>query len=320
MNNKVNYAVVGFLVLVGISLMLGFTYWLMQPSDEQEIKKYNIHFDESVLGLNIDAPVKYRGISVGKVTNLKINPNNLEQVEVLITILKTTPIKEDTVAKLTAQGITGLSYINLSLGSRDAKELEAFGNRKYPVIKTVPSFFENFESSLGNVSSQLSTTLSQTEKLLNDENQKQISLLLASSAEFMDKLNRTLDDKIIINIQESAQNLNSLSKKADDITPDIQKFINKSVSWENSISGSFDSIMNSYVGIQSSMAEIKRAISSGEFNIKDIAADVVPTMNNTLLDIQELMIRLDSMMESYEKSPSDILFKQEESKKGPGEK
>jgi len=67
------------------------------------------------------------------------------------------------------------------------------------------------------------------------------------------------------------------------------------------------------------MDEIKRAVESGEFNIKDIAGDVVPTMNNTLIDMQELIIRFDGFMETYERSPGDILFKKEEIKKGPGE-
>ena len=136
MNNKVNYTLIGFLVLLGFFFIGLFTYWLMQPSSEEEVRKYSIHFDESVLGLNIDAPVKYRGISVGKVTSLRINPANMEQVDVLITILKTTPIKEDTVAKLTAQGITGLSYINLSMGSQNAKELTIKEDEEYPIIKT----------------------------------------------------------------------------------------------------------------------------------------------------------------------------------------
>ena len=213
MNNKVNYTLVGFAVVIGIILMLGFTYWLMQPASEQEVKKYNIHFDESVLGLNIDAPVKYRGISVGKVTSLKINPKNMEQVEVLVTILKTTPIKEDTVAKLTAQGITGLSYINLSMGSRDKKDLGTKGDEKYPVIQTVPSFFENFEQSLGTVSSKLSTTLTQTEKLLNDDNQRQISLVLTRTASILEKIDRTLNEETINDMQASVKNLNSRSEE-----------------------------------------------------------------------------------------------------------
>lgn len=320
MNNKVNYTLVGFLVFLGISLMLGFTYWLLQPSKEIEIRKYNIHFDESVLGLNIDSPVKYRGIKVGSVTSLRINPNNMQQVEVLVTILKTTPIKEDTVAQLTAQGITGLSYINLSMGSISAGDLKTREGDKYPVIKTVPSFFDNFESSLGNVSSKLSSTLTQTEKLLNDGNQKDISLLLKRTAAFMDKLDRVLDDKTINHLQSTVKNMDNISQKVEVLTPDVGKFLNKSVEWEDKIANSFYSIMKDYTGIKASMDEIKRAVASGEFNIKDIANDVVPNMNNTLLEMQELMIRLDGMMEKYERSPGDILFKQEEVKKGPGER
>jgi len=170
MNNKVNYTLVGFLVLVGVAMIMGFSYWLLKPTVEIETTRYNIYFDESVLGLNIDAPVKYRGISVGKVSRLRISPTNSERVEVQINILKSTPIKESTVARLTAQGITGLSYINLSLGENNAPELVCKDDEEYPVIKTVPSFFENFENSLGSVSSKLAKTLSQNEELLNDKN------------------------------------------------------------------------------------------------------------------------------------------------------
>ena len=319
MNNKVNYTLVGILVVVGISLMLIFTYWLLKPSSEDEVKKYNIFFDESVLGLNIDAPVKYRGISVGKVTRLSINVENTEQVEIEVTILKTTPIKTDTVAKLTAQGITGLSYINLSMGSNGGKDLKANDDEIYPVIQTVPSFFENFETSLGSVSSKLSNTLTRTEMLLNDGNQEQVTLLLQRTASLMGKFEKVLDDKTITHLQSTAKNLDALTQKANNLTPDINKFLDSSIKWEDKISGSFASITNSYKGIRSSMDEIKRAVASGEFNFKEMAGDITPTMNNTMLEMQELMIRIDGILEHYERSPGDILFKQEETKKGPGE-
>ena len=320
MNNKVNYTLVGFFVLLGFVLMLVFTYWLIQPASQEEIKKYNIYFDESVLGLNIDAPVKYRGISVGKVTSLRINPQNIEQVDVLITILKTTPIKEDTIAKLTTQGITGLSYINLSMGSRDANTLGAKEGDKYPVIKTLPSFFQNVEQSFDNVSGEFSTVLFKTNKLLNDDNQREFALALKETASLLKKLNSIFDEKTIKHVQAAVKNLDEVSEKINNLTPKIENFIDDSSEWEDKIAHSFDSIMKSYIGIKGSLDEIKRAVKSGEFNIKDIASDVLPTINNTLLDAQELMIRLDSLMESYERSPSDILFKQEKMKKGPGEK
>jgi phospholipid/cholesterol/gamma-HCH transport system substrate-binding protein len=92
------------------------------------------------------------------------------------------------------------------------------------------------------------------------------------------------------------------------------------MAWEDKISTSFASIMNSYLGIKSSMDEIKRAVASGEFNFKEIAGDVVPTLNNTLLEMQQLMIKLENTLQQYDRSPSDILYKQEIIKKGPGER
>jgi phospholipid/cholesterol/gamma-HCH transport system substrate-binding protein len=320
MNNKVNYTAVGFMVLFGTFLMIAFTYWLLKPSTEVKTKKYNILFNESVLGLNVDSAVKYRGISVGKVTRLRISPKNTAQVEVQVTILKTTPIKETTVAKLTSQGITGLSYINLSLGDNGAKSLEAKEGEEYPVIKTEASFFERFEKSLGSVSTKLSKTLTRTSELLNDENQQQITLILKRTASFMDRMEKLIDEEAISNLHSSLENFDNATRKVDLMMPKIEHFVDKSVVWEDKISSSFESIMTSYIGIRSSMDEIKRAIASGEFNFKEIAGDVVPTMNNTLLEMQHLMIDVENLLNRYERSPADILYKQEEIKKGPGEK
>ncbi|MBU0721397.1 MCE family protein [bacterium] len=299
--------------------MMGFTYWLLKPSAEEETRKYIIHFDESVLGLNLDAPVKYRGISVGKVSRLRINPNNSEQVEVLITILKTTPIKSTTVAKLTSQGITGLSYINLSLGDNGAPELQIKKGEQYPVIRTEPSFFIAFEKSLDNVSSRLTTTLAKTEDLLNEKNQQQIALLLERTAGFMGRMEKLLDDETIKNFQGTAKNLNSSSLKLDKMMPKIELFVDNSREWEDKISTTFSSIMNSYLGIRGTMDEFKKAVLNGDFNLKEISAEVVPTINNSLIEMQQLMIKIEGMLNRYERSPGDVLFKQEQIKKGPGE-
>ena len=319
MNNKVNYTVVGFFVLLGMFLMAGFSYWLLQPSNEEEVRKYCIFFDESVLGLNFEAPVKYRGIEVGKVTKLSISKKNSQQVEVQITVLKTTPIKTSTRAKLTSQGITGLSYINLTMGENGAPFLIDKGDADYPVIKTTPSFFETIEKSFGSVTTNLSKTLDGTQKLLNDENQKQISRLLARSASFMDKLEKTLDDKTIKHIQQSVKNFDKASEKIDKMMPKLEEFAQNSIEWENKVSRSFDAIMGSYSGIKETMDIFREALSGGEFNLRSIADDVMPTINSTLLETQQLMVKLESILDQYERSPGDLLFKQQEIKKGPGE-
>jgi len=319
MNNKVNYSLIGFLVLFSISMMLVFGYWLLKPSQEEHMKKYNIYFYESVLGLNIDSPVKYRGISVGKVIGLKINSNNTEQVEVLISVLQTTPIKSSTVAKLTSQGITGLSYINLTLGDKDAPPLLPKEGEKYAVVKTTPSLFIRLEQTIDTVTEDFSNTLIRTQELLNEDNQKEIAALLKNSAEFMKRMNKTLNDETIENIQVSMKNLRSTTKKLDELMPRIDKFVTNTIEWEDKVSGAFESIMGSYHGIKTTMDTFREAIEHGDFNIKEIANTFVPTMNNTLRQTQELMIKLEEAINNYERSPGDMLFTKEKVKKGPGE-
>jgi phospholipid/cholesterol/gamma-HCH transport system substrate-binding protein len=319
MNNKVNYTLVGFLVLLGMIAMFAFAYWMLKPSEEAQTQKYLIYFNESVLGLNINAPVKYRGIAVGKVTNLRINPKNTEQVEVTVDILKTTPIKEDTVAKLTAQGITGLTYINLTLGSNNAPQLQAKGDSKYPIIKTAPSFFEHFEKSLGSVSSHLTLSLLRFEELLNEKNQEKFAKLLDSTSSAMAKLDRLLDEKTITHIQNSARNVDNFTYKLDRVMPNVDKFLDKSQEFEQSVSDSLASIMDSYLGIKDAMAEMETAFKDGQFNFKDMSADVLPTVDATLLQMQESMVKLNGFLEHYEQSPSDILYKKQELKQAPGE-
>lgn len=319
MNNRVNYSLIGLLVIFGLSTMIAFGFWLLKPKDELEVDNYVIHFDESVLGLSLDAPVKYRGISVGKVSRLRINPKNSEQVEVLIEVLNTTPVKSSTVAKLTSQGITGLSYINLSLGNSGAPALLAKEGEEYPVIKTIPSLYMKLEESFGVVSENLSRTLSQTQQLLKDENQEEVTQLLRNSAELMSRMNRLLDDETINNFQSTMKNLNSSSKKLDEMMPRVDKFITNTVEWEDKVSSSFKAIMGSYHGIKTTMDLFKESLARGDFNLKEISSDVVPTMNNTLLTMQDLIVKMEEAINKYERSPGDILFMQEKIKKGPGE-
>lgn len=316
MNNKVNYTLIGISVLLGLTVMFGFAYWMLKPSSDEETQKYLIYFDESVFGLNLDAPVKYRGISVGKVVRLRINPKNTEQVEVTVDILKSTPIKENTVAKLTAQGITGLTYINLTQGANDAPPLKAKEGEKYPVIKTVPSFFEHFERSLGDVSSQLSATLFKTKKLLNDANQKQISLLLERTANVMNKLDRLLDERTLQHFHNSMRNLESISAKVDTAIPKIDIFIDKSIQWENKINTSFESIKGTYLHMNDTMKNMAQSFSKTEREFTIMGHNV----NNTMLESQNVMIDLQNTLQEFEHNPSNILYKKTEQKTAPGER
>ncbi|SFV59363.1 ABC transport system periplasmic substrate binding protein [hydrothermal vent metagenome] len=320
MNNKVSYKLIGIFVLVGFAMIVGFSYWLLKPASKDAMQKYIIYFDESVAGLNINAPVKYRGITVGKVINLRINPSNIEEIEATVDILKTTPIKETTVAKLTAQGITGLTYINLTLGANSAPLLKPKKGEKYPVIKSVPSLFKDVEKSLGGLSTQLSGILQKTNKILDASNRHEVHKILLHTATVLEHIDMVFDAKRVKSLQKSMDNLALFSSQLTQLTPKVDAFLSNSIAWEDKMSNSFGSIERSYKGIGVTMDNMALSFANSEKDMKDISINLVPTLDATLLQMQSTMIEFNSLLRAYKRNPSDILFKRTKVKRGPGEK
>ena len=85
--------------------------WLGSTAVREETDTYIAYLDESVSGLSQNSPVKYKGVTIGQVKKIQINPNNSNQVELQLIIKRGTPIKVDSELILTSQGITGLQYI-----------------------------------------------------------------------------------------------------------------------------------------------------------------------------------------------------------------
>jgi phospholipid/cholesterol/gamma-HCH transport system substrate-binding protein len=86
---------------------------------------YRIHFPDSVSGLAVGDPVKYRGVDVGTVKTMIIDPDNSRLVRVDVRLRKETPVKTDTRASLALKGITGVVFIELNGGDPAAQTLLA---------------------------------------------------------------------------------------------------------------------------------------------------------------------------------------------------
>ena len=97
---------------------------LLEKRDE-----YYIHYeDTSVIGLQVGGQVKYHGISVGRVDDIRIDKEDVKMVIVTISVKEGTPLKEDILATLAPVGITGLKQIELSGGTNEAKLLKPKSN------------------------------------------------------------------------------------------------------------------------------------------------------------------------------------------------
>lgn len=113
------------LFIIGLSLALAlFFVWLANTGRRDDVI-YRIHFAESVSGLALGDPVKYRGVDVGMVKAMMIDPDDPRRVQVDVRLRKETPVKTDTKASLKLKGITGVVFVELNGGNPNAESLVA---------------------------------------------------------------------------------------------------------------------------------------------------------------------------------------------------
>ncbi|MFH1529711.1 MAG: MlaD family protein [Pseudomonadota bacterium] len=110
----------GVFVVVASALLAGGVVVLLGSSLGKQTDIYTTRFEESVSGLEIGAPVKYHGVRVGTVDGIKINPDDVSEVIVSLSLGHGTPIKTDSQVVLNTMGITGLKFLEIMGGTDDS--------------------------------------------------------------------------------------------------------------------------------------------------------------------------------------------------------
>ena len=154
-----------------IGLLIGgalFSVWLVSSGHRDDVL-YRIHFGESVSGLALGDPVKYRGVDVGTVKAMALDPADPRLVQVDVKLRKDTPVKTDTRATLQMRGITGTVFIELSGGSATAPSLLAVTpESQIPEIPSEKSSLATILDELPKVIAKFSAIEDRTNKVVAD--------------------------------------------------------------------------------------------------------------------------------------------------------
>jgi phospholipid/cholesterol/gamma-HCH transport system substrate-binding protein len=246
METRASYVVVGTFVLALTAAAFGVVIFLTRTSFEDTPRPYMSYFSGSVTGLQAGSPVRYRGVPVGTVTDIRIDPNDVEQVRVIMEIVHATPVKTDTVATLGLQGLTGVAYIELTGGTKDSAPLTPTGKAKIAVITSKAS---GIEQVLEKAPELLERAVAITERLaliLDDRNLKSISDTLANLSTLTGTLagstgeiNQVLADsqRTFAALKEASENvakltgglnakIGPLTDSAGEVMKDVRKAIN----------------------------------------------------------------------------------------------
>ena len=137
---KTSNFMLGLFVTIGILLGAAAILWWGASKYFQKGSPYVTYFDESVQGLQVDSNVKYRGVDVGRVEQIRVAPDN-KLIAVIMKVQLQDDVEKNTVAQLKAAGITGIVFVELDRRNPDdpdfAPKLEF--TPEYPVIPSRPS-------------------------------------------------------------------------------------------------------------------------------------------------------------------------------------
>lgn len=211
METRANYILVGAFALV---VLLGFAVaavWLARVELRENTVQYDVFFEGSVTGLRPGNAVRYRGVPVGTVAAMRINPQNVEQVQVTLGVPAGTPIKVDTVASLELEGITGVAYVQLSGGTQEAPPLTAQPGQERPVIESKPSQLQELFATAPELLSRFLAVTERLNLLLSPGNIENFSAVL----ENMEVLTRSFAD--------NAAGLDDLAKNGSVALQDISR-------------------------------------------------------------------------------------------------
>lgn len=302
MEKNSRYAIVGLFVIISFLALSIFVFWLAKFGfDQDKYYTYKTYISHSVDGLKKSSQIFKQGIEIGFVEDINFDLQNSEQIEVILKIYKTVPIKVDDNAILSQKGIAGTSFIDINGGSSSSKLLREIDKNEIATIKSAPSFLSQMTQKVTSMVDKFSNIISKLDESIDNENVK--------------KVNLTIDNlyKITSNLENQKNHIESILKNSNTSVAEFQIAIKKTndlidnaniltVQAKNTLSKIDD--QNLTTKIDKTILQLQETIDETKKSVQEI---------------KETTINAQHLIQSIEESPSDLLFKSKNKPLGPGE-
>ena len=303
MENRAHALAAGLFTLVLGAALAAVALWFSK--DELKLIPYALATSSPVTGLKVEAPVRYRGVDVGKVDDISIDTANSGRVQIRIGVREGTPITKSTYAQLGYQGITGLAYVLLG---DDGKSKEALQSSSDAVaaIRMKPSLMDDGET------------------------------LFVSFAEIADKIKHVLDDenqgrvrRTLANLEEVTQRASTVAKKLEPSLEAMPGLIAEAKGLAHETRASVrkaDLLMSNANGLalklDARVDTLARALARVEevgITARAVNDETMPRMNVLIDDLSKESHALGRVINTLGEQPQSLVFGTQPGAPGPGE-
>jgi phospholipid/cholesterol/gamma-HCH transport system substrate-binding protein len=325
--SKVNYTLVGLFVLALGAALLGVVFWLTLGGESKTYDRYRVYFQESVAGLNLKATVRYRGVQVGQVESIRLDPNHPDQVDVVLDIERGTPIRRDTIATLSTRGLTGVASVELS-GGGQALPLEKEPGQDLPVIQAGPSLVARLDDAFNNILTNINDMSNRLARLLGDDNQtalaqtlQHLSVITGAVADRADSIRQTLAHVETLT-GTLAGRAERLGKALDKVAGELEKTEGLSTQIQATLSdvqAGAQAVRKAADHFNLTSLAFTGLAGDGQRELQRLSQNTVPELDVLLIQANELMATLQRLAGMLEQNPRTLLLGKPQGRPGPGE-
>ena len=280
---------VGVFVLGLAALMLFIGIWLSTQGRNEIYVPYLVYVQGGVDGLTAKSPVQFNGVRVGYVDSIKLSPKNPQLVELILQLDQNIPITESTTATLVPQGITGLVYVGLQAGRpASTTPLLAKTGQRYPVIKYQEPLLQQLSTALPEIAQNIQRLSLNFNKIFTDKNTQDFA--------------KTLDNLATVTqaVRDNERNIRDTLSYLKEITHNTKVATTQLDSTIKVFKQAGQSINNA--GLAAT-----QAIQNGNALMNSIDQQMLPTLSQTLEQLQEMSSDLRQFSSDISQNPSILI-------------
>jgi phospholipid/cholesterol/gamma-HCH transport system substrate-binding protein len=314
---RANHFLVGCFVLALLAGIFTAGMWFARAKLTDESTYYYTYFRGAVTGLSVGSTVRYRGVPVGTVSDIAIDDQNLELIQVTLALRPDTPVRTDTRAGLQPQGITGLSFIQLSGGTQGAEPLRPREGKRRAVIPSVPSPIDKIIEDAPLVVARLADLADRITAMLSDENVRNIDRLIGNSAEAAAGFARVMagaegavaDARATLKgLDRTLADVDGFAVDARALVAEVQRTVNEAGTMTPQANAAIDEVRRAAGGFGRVADEIQKlAVASGP-GVRDFGTTGLYELQQFMIEGRALMTTLNRVVANFERDPARFLF------------
>ncbi len=304
METRAHFVAVGTFVLAVIFLAFVAVLWLGRAEFGQRAKQYYIFFRGSVAGLNKGSQVQYNGIPVGRVVAIRVDPGNLEQIEVTVEIdTSIVDIKSDARAFLDANILNGIATIQIRGGTREASDLLPEPGHRYPVIKAGRSELEEVKASLPELVADLREAAHSLNTLLNENNRQAVSDTLENI--------RTITGALVEPSKEVSEVVDNANKALADLRSffrDVDQSYTEKGGLKDQLSQTLGDADRLAKNLNDAGRQLQQLIQENRPGIRNFTQSTLTQIGDVVTDLQRFVAGITRFVSEIERNPPKLLF------------